>query len=70
MSYDYVRRAYGVSPVVGRRVRHTELKGPGAFGVITRERKSSGHYVMVRFDGDRHPAPCHPTSLDYTPEEG
>jgi hypothetical protein len=65
--YDYVRSAYGVNPVVGARVRHTELKGPGAFGIIAKP-GSAGHYVYVRFDGKKHADPCHPTALDYAPE--
>ena len=65
MSYDYVRRMYGVNPVVGERVRHTELRGAGAFGTIARERPSQGHHVMVRFDGRGHADPCHPTTLEY-----
>lgn len=69
MAYDYVRRAYGVDPVVGARVRHTELKGARAFGTIAREDRSQGHHVMVRFDGRSWADPCHPTSLDYAPTE-
>ncbi|CAN7303637.1 hypothetical protein LJR164_001584 [Phenylobacterium sp. LjRoot164] len=67
MSYDYVRRMYGVDPIVGHRVRHTEMKGPRSFGVIARESPSQGHHVMVRFDGQKHASPCHPTALDYSP---
>lgn len=66
MSYDYVKRAYGVNPKVGQRVRHTEVD---KLGKITRERLSQAHYVMVRFDGEKHPSPCHPTALDYFPYE-
>lgn len=61
-AYDYVRRTYGVDPKVGARVRHTETH---RYGVIARERPSLGHYVMVRFDGETRPAPCHPTALAY-----
>lgn len=63
-SYEYVRRAYGVSPEIGARVQHTVTK---RFGVIAREDKSQGHYVQVRFDGQKHRSPCHPTELDYRP---
>lgn len=62
MSYDYVRRTYRVAPVIGARVRHNET---GRFGAISRENRSQSHYVQVRFDGDRHALPCHPTALDY-----
>lgn len=60
--YDYVRRAYGVDPKVGARVRHTET---GNFGVIARARLGEGHRVQVRFDGSRYALPCHPAALDY-----
>lgn len=63
-SYDYVRRTYGVDPVVGQRARHTVT---GKFGVIARMR-SPDHYVHVQFDGQRYAVPCHPTELDYTTE--
>jgi hypothetical protein len=66
--YGYVRRTYGVDPVIGARVRHTELKGPGAFGTIAKP-GLAGHYVYVRFDGKKHADPCHPTALDYSPQE-
>lgn len=62
MSYDYVKRAYGVDPRVGQRVRHTEIDKQGT---IAREGRSNQHHVMVRFDGQRHPSPCHPTALEY-----
>lgn len=63
--YDYVKRNYSVNPVVGERVRHTELT-KGNIGTIAKESPSQGHYVMVRFD-DRSPdpRPCHPTALEY-----
>lgn len=62
--YDYVKRAYGVDPIPGERVRHTELR-QNNMGTITGESPSAGHYVMVRFDGQSHPSPCHPTALEY-----
>ncbi len=65
--YDYVRRAYGVDPRPGSRVRHTET---GEYGTIARLRpKDAAHYVHVVFDGQKHSAPCHPTALDYAPSE-
>ena len=70
MAYDYIKRAYGVDPAVGARVRHTEMKGPRSYGTIAREAPSQGHHVMVRFDGQKFASPCHPTSLDYAPEGG
>lgn len=63
-SYDYVRRAYGVDPVVGQRVRHTEMSRNNT-GTIAREKPSQGHYVQVRFDGQKHASPCHPRALEY-----
>jgi hypothetical protein len=67
MSYDYIKRTYGVNPVVGERVRHTEVN---KFGVIAREKLSAGHYVQVRFDGNKFDSPCHPTALEYSAAEG
>jgi hypothetical protein len=69
MAYDYVKRTYGVNPVVGARVRHPEMKGPRSFGTIARENPSQGHHVMVRFDGQNFASPSHPTALDYAPVE-
>jgi len=69
MAYEYVKRAYGVDPVVGARVRHTEMKGARSYGTIDREDPSQGHHVMVRFDGQNFASPCHPTALDYAPVE-
>lgn len=62
--YDYVRRFYGVDPVIGRRVR---LEDTSFEGVIVR-RRTYDHRVWVRFDGLRHASPCHPKSLVYLPE--
>lgn len=62
MSYDYIKRSYAFQPEIGRRVRHTVTKGEG---VIARESLSSGHYVQVRFDGQRHRSCCHPGELEY-----
>jgi len=64
--YDYVRRAYGVDPQVGQRVRHTEIN---RFGTIAPEDKSCLHYVKVRFDGRKWADTCHPTALEYLPQE-
>ncbi len=48
MAYDYIKRTYAFQPEVGRRVRHTVTTREG---VISRENKSQGHYVQVKFDG-------------------
>lgn len=64
MSYDYIKRRYSFVPVVGERVRHTVT---GNYGVIAREDKSQGHYVMVRFDGRGFRSPCHPDELEKIP---
>lgn len=61
MAYEYVKRMYGVNPVIGSRVVHTVTK---RFGNITRQ-GGSGQYVYVRFDGDKDRLPCHPTELEY-----
>jgi len=63
MTYDYVRRTYNVDPQVGHWVTHTITKKTG---VIVREDKSAGHYVQVRFEGQKHAVPCHPTELQYS----
>jgi hypothetical protein len=62
MAYDYVRRAYGVDPKVGQRVRHLEID---RFGTIVQENKSASHYVQVKLDGQRFASPCHPAALEY-----
>lgn len=64
MAYDYIKRAYAVNPVLGEWVRHTEMSCNNV-GKIGRENKSQGHYVMVRFEGQKHLSPCHPQALEY-----
>lgn len=66
MSYDYVCRMYPVNPIVGARVRHLETQ---KLGTIAPESVTQGHYVMVMFDGEKFSSPCHPTALDYSPQE-
>jgi len=68
--YGYVRRMYLVPAIPGRRVRFTETDrgGQSTLGTIAR-RRSYDNRVYVLFDGERHPMPCHPTSLDYSPAE-
>jgi hypothetical protein len=62
MTYDYIKKTYGVEPKVGDRVQHTVTK---RFGKITREKRSATHYVNVMFDGLGLSQLCHPTELDY-----
>src|ERR1700693_831824 len=62
MTYDYIKRTYGVSPEPGKVVYHTVTK---QWGIIKRESKSASHYVQVTFEGCKHASPCHPTELQY-----
>lgn len=62
--YDYVKRNYNVDPVVGERVRHTELRRDNT-GMIAPESPGQGNYVMVKLDGHDHASPCHPHALEY-----
>lgn len=64
--YDYVRKCYGVNPVIGARVTSKEDKKSG---VIVRK-QSYDQYVHVKFDGTKFDVPCHPLDLDYSPNEG
>ena len=50
---EYHRDTYGVPAYVGVRVAME-----GKPGVIT---GSSGPHILVLFDGDKTPVPCHPT---------
>lgn len=65
MSYDYIKRTYGVTPEPGSRVRHTVT---GKSGVIARA-IGDPQYVRVRFDGVTFTVPCHPEELDYAVKE-
>ncbi|HEU6452881.1 MAG TPA: hypothetical protein VFT57_15800 [Gemmatimonadaceae bacterium] len=57
-SFDYVRRTYRVPAARGVRVTVD-----GKPGRITR---GQGHYIRIRFDGERYSRPCHPTwRVDY-----
>ena len=58
MSFDYVRKTYGVPAARGVRVLYGERRG-----VIT----SATHYVHVRLDGEKFSRPYHPTDLRYLP---
>lgn len=64
--YEYVKKTYGVNPVLDQTVVHTENNQTGK---IVRENRSLKKYVMVLFSGRRHPVPCHPTALDYRPHD-
>ena len=63
--YSYIRRTYGVDPVIGSRVRHTVTEREGQIVRPT----GDPQYVRVRFDGDKHIMNAHPTELDYKPQE-
>ena len=60
MAYDYIARHYGLHFHVGDRVKHTVTRH---VGTVSREDKSQGHYVMVKFDSYRFAMPCHPEEL-------
>lgn len=60
-AYDYIQKTYGLTFRVGQRVRHTTT---GKSGIVTREDRSQGHYVQVRFDDKKFSAPCHPQELE------
>ncbi|MGV8939069.1 MAG: hypothetical protein ACOH2J_18265 [Allorhizobium sp.] len=62
MSYDYIRRMYGVDPIPGHLVQHQVT---GRYGTIHPEPAEQQHYVHVCFQGDKHTRPCHPAELDY-----
>jgi hypothetical protein len=64
--YDYIKRTYRVDPQVGGRVKHQVT---GRSGTIAREKKSQAHYVMVKFEGQKFSSPCHPSELDYLPQQ-
>lgn len=64
--YAYVKRTYNVDPQIGGRVR---LENTGRWGTIVR-RRNYDHRVWVRFDGQKHSSPCHPTSLIYGESHG
>jgi hypothetical protein len=55
MSFEYVRKYYGVPACIGRRV-----KVDGQPGIIAEDR---GHYIGVNFDSDKpgHIENAHPT---------
>jgi len=61
MSYDYIKRTYGLDFRAGERVTHTVT---GKLGEVRRSGTSiPAHYVAVRFDGMNHNSQCHPEEL-------
>jgi len=61
-SLRYVRERYGLRVHAGDRVTwrcSAGSKEPPADGVVVR----GDNYVRVRFDGQRHDTPCHPSDL-------
>lgn len=61
-AYSYVRRAYGVDPRVGQRIRMD-----GKPGVICKP-QGDPQYLRVRFDGQKHASNVHPTwRVNYAP---
>jgi hypothetical protein len=64
VTYDYIRRTYGVDPKVGQRITMS-----GKPGVIVRP-QGDPQYLAVRFDGQKHASPVHPTwEVDYAPKD-
>lgn len=62
MAYDYIRRTYGVDPVVGQSITFD-----GKPAVILRA-KGDPQYLHVRLTGRRHAVDVHPTwKIDYSP---
>lgn len=59
--YDYVRRMYGVDPVIGQRIR---CHSSGRFATIIRPQPED-QYVHARFDGERARSRFHPIAIDY-----
>ncbi len=58
MSMGYIRRHYGVPAQRGMQVRLIETAGRSRTGRIVAAR---GHYLRVRFDGERLIRSMHPT---------
>jgi len=59
--YDYIQQNYGLQFAPKMRVQHTYTK---KFGEVRRPGNTPGHYVAVRFDGQKHNLPCHPQELE------
>jgi hypothetical protein len=64
MAYEYIKRTYGVNPVVGQRIIMD-----GKPGVILKP-QGDPQYLNVRFDGQKHGSNVHPDwKVDYAPPE-
>lgn len=59
--YRYIQSYYGVTVIVGDRVKHTVT---GRIGNVVRP-TGDPNYVRVRFDGDKHCLNAHPGELEY-----
>ena len=57
MGFDYIRDYYGVPARRGEPVKYK-----GNHGVVT---GTSGAYVKVRLEGQKHSNPYHPTDLEW-----
>jgi hypothetical protein len=57
MSFDYIRKSYGVPAKRGGRVEYTG-SGKIEFGTIT---SANGARLNIRLDGLKHTIPFHPT---------
>lgn len=57
MSFDYVRKYYGVPAKRGGRVEYTG-DGKAEFGTIV---SANGAHLNIRLDGVKHTMPFHPT---------
>lgn len=63
MSYEYIRKTYGVEFEVGQRVQSKDGKYRGT--VVSNTNRQE-HYAYVRIDGRKHSDPFHP--MDLKPE--
>ena len=61
MSYEYIKRAYGMTYKPKMQVRHTVT---GKVGEVRRSGNITGAYVAVRFKGLNYNRPCHPQELE------
>lgn len=57
MSFDYIRKVYGVPVKRGARVEYTSGQTV-RLGTVT---SASGAHVNIRLDGSDHAMPFHPT---------
>lgn len=66
MNYEYIKRMYGVNPLINGRVKHHVT---GRYGNIAPPSPEHGHYVQVIYDGDEDARNTHPTEIDYLTQE-